>query len=183
MVKIFIGVLIGIFLTLAIIQIWNLFTKSSSTTAPNTQQSQIIQSSPSPSTSPVPSPPAVQDYASFIAYVKSLGLGVGSETKAYSNIYSGDITEVLINGETMYVIEYATEEEMNQRASEISPDASSVTKTLPDGTKRMTSFIQIANMPTHYYKKGKIIVIYAGKNESMVQILEEIFGPQFAGHD
>lgn len=171
------GVAIGILLSIAAFQIWNVFSKQSSSPATNSQQSTVIQSSPTPSTSPIPSPTTVQDYPSFIAYVKSLGLGVGSETKAHSDLYLGDITEVLINGETMYVIEYSSDMEMNQKASEISPDASTITR---DG---QTITIEKSSIPTHYFKKGKIIVLYAGRNESMEQILKEIFGEQFAGHD
>ncbi len=183
MVKVFMGVLVGIFLTLATIQIWNLFFKSTAAPATNVQLP-VIQSSPAPLAiaSPLPSPPVVQDYASFVAYIKTLGLGVGAETKAHSDLYAGNITEVLINNETMYVIEYASETEMTQRASEISPDSTQITRTLPDGTKQITSILR-ADIPTHYYKKGRIIVIYAGKNETIIQILEEIFGPQFAGHE
>lgn len=182
MYRIFIGVAIGILLSITVFQIWNSFPKSSLSPASNTQQSRVAQTSPAPTPSPIPSPSTVQDYASFISYIKDLGLGVGSETKAYSDIYSGNITEVIVNGETMYLIEYSSEDEMSKRASEISPNASTIEKTLADGSKQ-TINIEKSSIPTHYFKKGKIILIYAGNNESILKILEEIFGQQFAGHN
>lgn len=186
MVKVVIGILIGALLTSTAIYLFNIFSNQNFSTSLSAPKSTAAPSSPrpsiSPASSPSPIPSEVLGYSTFLLYIKNLGFNVNSSNKAFSDIYSGDITEVTIGEDLVYVIEYPTEMEALQRSGEISPDAAFLQKTLPDGSKQIVNFTQ-ANIPTHYYKKGKIIVIYAGENESMVKTLEKAFGLQFAGHN
>ena len=35
--------------------------------------------------------------------------------------------------------------------------------------------------PPHFYKAEKLIVLYVGESEAIIDILESVLGPQFAG--
>lgn len=183
MAKVIVGILIGALLTSTALYLFNVFSKQSLSLSTSTPK-KTVQNTPIPTPSLIPSPVPfeVTDYNSFVAYIKNLGLDLSSANKAYSDIYSGNITEVKIDSNLTYVIEYASEMEALQKAAEISPDASFLQKTLPDGSKQIVNFTK-SEIPTHYYKKGRIIVIYAGTNDSMVKTLEKAFDTQFAGHN
>jgi len=68
------------------------------------------------------------------------------------------------------VFEYKTVEDMEADASKVAPDGGSV------GTS-MVNWI----MPPHFFKSGRIIVLYLGDNKTTLGLLEEIMGKQFAG--
>jgi hypothetical protein len=68
------------------------------------------------------------------------------------------------------VYEYESPEEMEAEAALVSPDGSSI------GTS-MVTWIE----PPHFYKAGRIIVLYLGNDPATLQLLEKILGPQFAG--
>ena len=67
--------------------------------------------------------------------------------------------------------EYATEKAMNEEAAKVSPDGTSV------GNSKV-SWIE----PPHFYKVGRILVLYIGTDSNVINALGEIIGPQFAGY-
>lgn len=179
--KVILGIFIGAILTTLGLYTWNLVTTPKTATPTPILPVQVIQSSPAPAASILPTTQNVEDYKSFISYIKGLGLNVASETKAVSDLYGGDITEIKTNGESIYVLEYPNEIDSRQMASQISPDASTITKVRANGTSQIIT-IDRTKIPTYYFHKGKLIVIYAGNNEAIAKILEEVLGPKFAGH-
>jgi hypothetical protein len=74
-----------------------------------------------------------------------------------------------VDGEYILVYEYPTKADMEKDASAIHPD----------GNIGNASISYISD--PHYFKKGNIIVHYAGKNKVILHHLEKIFGKQFAG--
>ena len=50
----------------------------------------------------------------------------------------------------------------------------------PDGGSNATTMITWVDTP-HFYKAGRIIVLYVGSNAAILSLLEEVLGPQFAG--
>lgn len=74
-----------------------------------------------------------------------------------------------IEGEYICIYEYPTKEDMEREASTIHED----------GNIENASISYFSD--PHYFKKGNIIVQYAGKNELILKYLEGIFGKQFAG--
>ena len=75
-----------------------------------------------------------------------------------------------VNGQDVQVFVYDTAEAMETEAAQISADASTI------GT----------NMPTwvdtpHFYKMGRLLVLYVGQDQTVLEQLNNVFGPQFAG--
>jgi hypothetical protein len=68
------------------------------------------------------------------------------------------------------VFEYKTTEEMEADAAKVAPDGGSV------GTSMMNWV-----MPPHFFKSGRILVLYLGDNQTTLNLLEKIMGKQFAG--
>ena len=75
-----------------------------------------------------------------------------------------------VNGEDVQAFEFAGEVEADAIAETVSADGGSV------GTS-MISWIA----PPHFYKAGRLIVVYVGSEGGVINILQEIMGSQFAG--
>ena len=70
----------------------------------------------------------------------------------------------------MQVFEYGSAAEAQEEAARVSPDGSSVG----------TTIITWVSTP-HFYRSGKIIVVYVGSSRELLSLLESVLGPQFAG--
>ncbi|HEX9331151.1 MAG TPA: hypothetical protein VF896_04620, partial [Anaerolineales bacterium] len=77
---------------------------------------------------------------------------------------------VKVNGADLQVFEYKNAQAMEKEASQVAPDGGSV------GTSMMTWI----DTP-HFYKVGRIIVLYLGNDKSLLDLLNKVMGPQFAG--
>lgn len=111
----------------------------------------------------------VRDYVSFVDHLR----GVATVTPAGNierSFFSVGGYAVTVGAETIQVYEYADEAAMATDARTVSPDGSTVGHT-------MVSWIA----PPHFYKAGRIIVVYAGSDATTLQRLTQILGAQFAG--
>lgn len=77
---------------------------------------------------------------------------------------------IAVNGQDVQVFEYDSEAAANAEADLVSPDGSSV------GTSMMSWMAT-----PHFYKSGKLIVLYVGDQAATIELLEEVLGAQFAG--
>ncbi len=75
-----------------------------------------------------------------------------------------------VNGEGVQAFEFASEVEAEAIAETVSKDGGSV------GT---SSIFWVA--PPHFFKAGRLIVIYVGSDIGVINRLQEIMGSQFAG--
>ena len=85
---------------------------------------------------------------------------------------------VKIQGEQVEIYEYATVSDVDKKASTISPDGSTFTTKSPTGT---SASVMDWVMPPHFYKQGRVIVMYFGSNSSIMETLTKVLGKQFAG--
>ena len=72
------------------------------------------------------------------------------------------------------------------RPTELSPAAADAEAALisPDGysIRTATKGAEVGWIaPPHFYKAGKLIVLYVGESEVVTVVLERVLGPQFAG--
>ena len=75
-----------------------------------------------------------------------------------------------IDGEALQVFEYATTSAANAAASKVSADGTTIGTTQPSW------------MATpHFFRSGKLIVLYVGGNQTIVALLHRTLGNQFAG--
>ena len=110
------------------------------------------------------------NYGSFIQE-----LGNNKEHYEFVKQESGDLLGaepklIKINGKEVRIYEYANNSEMEKNAARISTDGSSI-------GDAMIKWVG----PPHFFKKGKIIVFYAGNDKNTVASIEKITGKQFAG--
>ena len=75
-----------------------------------------------------------------------------------------------VNGADVQVFEYSSTEEMENEASQVSPDGGSIG----------TSMLMWVDAP-HFYRSGRIIVLYVGSDPTVLGLLDATLGKQFAG--
>lgn len=75
-----------------------------------------------------------------------------------------------INGEALQVFEYVTPFAAEADASRVSADGTTI------GTSKPTWMAT-----PHFFKSGKLIVLYTGGNQTIVDLLRTTLGNQFAG--
>jgi hypothetical protein len=86
---------------------------------------------------------------------------------------------ITLKGAVVTVLEYDDASDVDAEASRISPDGHNIHGTTLIVFKRFTH-VDWIDAP-HFFKKGKLIVHYVGNEESVLEILEDVLGPQFAG--
>ena len=77
---------------------------------------------------------------------------------------------IKVNGADVQVFEYESAEAMENEASQVAPDGGSIG----------TTMVTWVDTP-HFYKAGRIIALYVGSDQAVVDLLEQVLGPQFAG--
>jgi hypothetical protein len=112
----------------------------------------------------------VSDYASLVAALEATGAEVVPGEELSQPFFEVPARLTRVNGEDVQTFEFADEETAASAASQISPDGGSTGTT-------MISWIA----SPHFYRAGRVIVLYVGDNETMTSLLESILGPQFAG--
>jgi hypothetical protein len=114
------------------------------------------------------------DYASLIDNLRQAGAVVEPGGEFPPDFLSAKRMIMSVNGSDVTVWEYDDAAAADAEAALISPDGCS----LRTNTK-ITLVDWIA--PPHFYKAGKLIVLYVGEGEAVTVVLENVLGPQFAG--
>lgn len=113
---------------------------------------------------------AITDYAGLVKALEAAGAKV-EPSDPVTQTFLGPEGQVLrINGQDIQVFEYTDEAAAGQDAQTISPDGGSTT----------TAMITWMDAP-HFYRIGKLIILYVGSDAGTTQLLESLLGAQFAG--
>jgi hypothetical protein len=113
----------------------------------------------------------VEDYVSLVDNLRASSLTVEPAGEISQPFFSVEGQLITVNGsDTVQVFEYTDAAAADAEASQVAPDGLSV------GT---TSILWVAT--PHFYKKGKLIVLYVGDNTIVTDALTSLLGPQFAG--
>jgi len=110
------------------------------------------------------------DTAGLIDVLKAAGASVEPEGQVNQDFFSVTGQTILLNGQSVQVFEYADAAQAEAEASEISEDGGSVG----------TSMIMWIDAP-HFYRSGKLIVLYVGSDAGATAALEAALGAQIAG--
>jgi hypothetical protein len=108
--------------------------------------------------------------AEFLEDLKAQGVEAETGDTIEQAFFSVIGTSVNFNGESVQVFEYDSAETMESDA--VLVDAS--------GSTIGTSMVSWVATP-HFYKKGRILVLYVGDNAETLNVLESALGRQFAG--
>lgn len=113
---------------------------------------------------------AVDDLNSLMAALQAADVPVELGEAIDQPFFSVPGQTLKVNGQDVQVFVYDTAEALETEAAQISADASTI------GT----------NMPTwvdapHFYKMGRLLILYVGQDQMVLEQLNRVFGPQFAG--
>ncbi len=120
--------------------------------------------------SPTPQENAVMDYDTLVDTLESAGTTVEPAGTVTQPFFTPLGQVINVEGQDVQVFEYDDEADADGEADLVSPDGSSV------GTSMMT---WIAT--PHFYKSGRVIVLYVGDQNVTIDLLEDTLGSQFAG--
>lgn len=124
----------------------------------------------SPTPSPTSKSATVQDRASLLNILQAAGAKVETGDSITQEFFSPEGQTVKVNGADLQVFEYENSEAMEKEASQVAPDGGSIG----------TSMVTWIDAP-HFYKAGRIIVLYLGNDKAVLDLLNKVVGPQFAG--
>ena len=120
----------------------------------------------------------VEDYVSLVDKLRAAGATVDPAGTVSADYFAPEGLVLTANAGRVETFEFATTEEANVVAKGVSATGSSIVTTMADGTESATMILWVA--PPHFYKAGKLIVIYVGGDSDVIDALQEAMGPQFA---
>ena len=112
----------------------------------------------------------IDSYDELLAALHEMGLTVEPAGKIRQPFFSVQGEVVGVNGYEVEVFEYADEAGAAQDAGNVSPDGGSVGPT-------MVHWVS----PPHFYRRGRLLVVYIGEDPAVAEALESVLGEQFAG--
>ena len=115
-------------------------------------------------------PGSVQDQSSLVATLQASGATVETGEPVSQPFFTPEGIILKVNGADVQVFEYDSVEAMEEEASQVAPDGGSIG----------TSMVSWMDSP-HFYQVGQIIVLYVGSDKAVLELLEKVLGPQFAG--
>ena len=123
-----------------------------------------------PATSAEPDSDEVLDAQGFTDALVLAGATIGQEGDIEQPFFSVTGQVITVNGETVQVFEYSDAAQADAEAAQVAPDGSSIGTT-------MASWVG----PPHFYRAEQLIVLYIGDNQSVIELIESVLSPQFAG--
>jgi len=114
-------------------------------------------------------------YEKLVGKLESLGYTIEVEDVEENTILVGKQKRLTLNkSERISVYLYENSNKMEKDASYVSDDGFSYY----NGKKGVC--VDWVTAP-HFYKLENMIILYVGENSEIINALEELFGPQFAG--
>ena len=119
------------------------------------------------------------DTASVVNSLRAAGATVTEQPADTGDfVFHGSKHHLLVNGQNVWVYEYATPALAELDASHISPDGSTVhTGIGPFGAALNVDWVAAP----HFYKVGRVIVEYFGSDAETLRLLRQVCGSPFAG--
>ena len=112
----------------------------------------------------------VTDYPSLIKSLRASGAGATAVGEVDQPFFSITGLMIKVHGEDVQVFQYANAAAADAEAAPISRDGTAV------GTRK----IHWIGSP-HFFKQGRVLVLYVGNDEKVEKTLEAVLGRQFAG--
>lgn len=123
-----------------------------------------------PTESPATESASVEDKGGLISALQASGGTVETGDSISQPFFTPAGSIIKVNGTDVQVFEYESVEAMESEASQVSADGGSIG----------TSMVAWMDTP-HFYKTDKIIVLYVGSDTTVLDLLGDVLGPQFAG--
>ncbi len=120
-------------------------------------------------TSP-PDADQVDDIQVFLDALRLAGAAIEQQSEVEQPFFSVPGKIVTVNGEAVQVFVYPDAAEADSEAAQVAPNGSSIGTT-------MASWIG----PPHFFRAETMVVLYVGQDQTVIELLENVLGPQFAG--
>lgn len=127
----------------------------------------LLAASCAPATSPAGD---ANNTAALVERLRAHGLRVEQVDEIQQPFFTPRAQVFRVEGDDLQLFEYAGEQAATDEAARVSRDG---------GTVGTTSMSWLA--PPHFFRSGRVIAIYLGTNQSVLQALTSELGPQFAG--
>ncbi len=115
-------------------------------------------------------PPALENTASLIIALEAAGATVETGEPVSQVFFRPEGSIIKVNGADVQVFEYESAEAMESEASQVAPDGGSIG----------TTMVTWVDTP-HFYKASRILALYIGSDETVLGLLQQVMGTQFAG--
>ncbi len=115
-------------------------------------------------------PPAASQLDALIRKLRAAGATVTKAGKVSQPFFSAAGRLLYVNDTEVQVFEYRTTQKANADASKVSPQGSPVS----------TSMITWV-APPHFFRSGRLIILYIGNEPRVLKVLKASVGVQFAG--
>jgi hypothetical protein len=112
----------------------------------------------------------LMDYVGLLDKLRAKGLKAERGDEIAQPFFSVKGKTISADGESLQVFEYANESDAEAQAKLVDLRGDSVG----------TTMVNWVDDP-HFYRGGKLIVLYVGTNQDVIKALEDVLGPQFAG--
>lgn len=124
-------------------------------------------------------PKPATDYSTLLDYLRDSGASVVDEGElSWSFFYDNqEVRRVALDEASIDVYEYASAQAMEAEAGRVDAGGSS----LRGKEDPYPAFFVDWIATPHFYKSGRIIVIYIGDSDSIISLLNNGLGRQFAG--
>src|SRR6187431_2686770 len=110
-----------------------------------------------------PDPLVVEDQAGLIAALQAAGATVEVGDPISQDFFGPEGNILKVNGADVQVFEYESADAMENEASQVAPDGGSIG----------TSMVSWMDAP-HFYKTGRIISLYVGSDQTILDVLEMV---------
>ena len=124
--------------------------------------------------SPTPNPPSpTMTLQVLVAELRSQAVTVEQVDRVPSAsfpFFAVPAVALDVSGSRVFVFEYSSPEATMSDVTSVSPDGSSVGNSYVD-------WIDV----TRFYKDGRVVVLYVGKDRRVIQALDNVLGKPFAG--
>ncbi len=131
----------------------------------------LVACAPQPQSEDVaPQGGATEDRASLMDALRAAGAEVESGDPVEQAFFAVTGQIIKVDGADVQVFEYESAEAMEADAAQVSADGGSVG----------TSMITWVATP-HFFKSGRLLVLYIGDNAAILDLLKGVLGEQFAG--
>lgn len=112
----------------------------------------------------------VEGYVSLVDALRAAGAEVEPGEAVEQPFFSVTGQLIKVNAADVQVFEYETSEALEAEAALVAPDGGSV------GTSMMMWMAT-----PHFFKAGRVLVLYIGDDTAVLEILQSVLGEQFAG--
>lgn len=112
----------------------------------------------------------VKDYVSLVDNLRAAGANVQPSDEVSQPFFSVKGFGIKVNGSDVQAFEYPDTAAAEAEAATVAPSGS------PIGTN-MVSWVDAP----HFYKAGRVIVLYVGSEPTVLKVLQSALGNQFAG--